>query len=152
MPANWVVIWGVAVVVFVVVESLTVGITSIWFAFGALVALIAAMLHAPEWLQVLLFILVSCGTLWLTRPLAAKYINGKKQATNADRVIGMTGRVIEKIDNVASTGAVTVGGKEWTARSQSGILIDEGTFVRAVAIDGVKLIVYPEPQQYSAEQ
>lgn len=148
MP-SWVVIWGVALVVFLIVEGITVGLASIWFACGALVSLIAALLGAPVWLQFLLFILVSGVTLWMTRPLAAKYVNEKKQATNADRVIGMTGRVTEKIDNVSGTGAVSIGGKLWTARSQTGVTIEPGTLVRGVAIDGVKLIVYQEPQQYT---
>ena len=149
MGMSWVAIWGILIVVFLGLEAITFGITSIWFACGALVSMLAAMLHAPQWLQFLLFVLVSAATLMITRPLAAKYINDNKQATNADRVIGMTGRVIEQVDNVMSTGQVSVSGKIWTARSQSGVVIDMDTLVRAVAIDGVKLIVYPEPQQYT---
>ena len=80
--------WAVAVVAFVVLELVTVGLASIWFALGALCALIASLLGAPVWLQVVWFIIVSVATLFLTRPLAKKYINSKTMATNADRVIG----------------------------------------------------------------
>ena len=151
MGISWVAVWGIALVVFLGLEAITLGITSIWFASGALVSMLAAMLKAPEWLQFLLFVLVSAVTLMITRPLVAKYINNNRQATNADRVIGMTGRVIEQVDNVLSTGQVSVGGKIWTARSQAGVIIELDTLVRAVAIDGVKLIVHPEPQQYTEE-
>ena len=146
---SWVTIWGIAFVAFLIIEGATVGLTSIWFACGAIIALIAAALGAPVPLQFVLFILISGVTLWLTRPLAAKYLTGKSQATNADRVIGMTGRVTESIDNVSGTGTVSIGGKLWTARSQTGVPIAEDTLVKGVAIDGVKLIVYPEPQQYA---
>lgn len=138
-----VVIWAVAAVVFLVIEGLTAGITSIWFAIGALGALVSSLFNAPLWLQILWFILISGVTLWLTRPLAKKYVNAKVQPTNADRVIGMEGMVTESIDNLASTGTVSVSGKFWTARSASGAPISAGTRVLARNIDGVKLIVEP---------
>lgn len=134
-------IWGALLLLFLVVEGATAGLASIWFALGALVALIAALLHAPLWLQIVLFCIVSVATLILTRPLARRYVNGRRQATNADRVIGETGRVTETIDNIAGTGAVYVGGKIWTARTKNEEIIPEDTLVRADAIEGVKLIV-----------
>lgn len=146
MPVTWEVIWGIALIVFLVVEGVTVGLASIWFACGALAALISAFFGAPVWLQFLLFILVSGVTLWITRPLAARYINAKKQPTNADRIIGMIGIVTERIDNVSAVGAVSIGGKTWTARSQTGEIIPEDSRVVALAIDGVKLIVCSESQ------
>ncbi len=135
------VVWGALLILFLIVEGVTAGLASIWFALGALVALIAALLKAPVWLQLGLFFAVSIVTLILTRPLARKYINGRRQATNADRVIGMTGRVTETIDNIAGTGAVYVEGKLWTARTKDEETIPEGALVRADAIEGVKLIV-----------
>ena len=135
------VIWGALLILFLIVEGATAGLTSIWFALGSLVALIAALLKAPLWLQIVLFLVVSIAVLIVTRPLARKYINGRSQATNADRVIGMTGRVRETVDNIAGTGAVFVGGKLWTARTADSEIIPEGALVRADAIEGVKLIV-----------
>ena len=134
-------VWGALMILFLIVEGATAGLASIWFALGALAALVAALLKAPIWLQIVLFLIVSIAVLILTRPLARKYINSRSQATNADRVIGMTGRVRETIDNIAGTGAVFVGGKLWTARTADSEIIPEGALVRADAIEGVKLIV-----------
>lgn len=144
MPLPMTVIWGIAMVIFLIIEGVTAGLASIWFAVGALAALISAAFGAPLWLQIVWFIVLSIVTLILTRPLARKYINNKSQATNADRMFGMTGRVTEAIDNIAGTGAVHLGGKEWSARSADGSAIPAGALVRAEAIDGVKLIVRPE--------
>jgi membrane protein implicated in regulation of membrane protease activity len=137
-------LWGGAAIVFLIMEGVTAGLTSIWFAIGAAAALVCALLGLPVWVQVLVFAVVSAAALLLTRPLAKKYVNSKRQPTNADRTIGATGRVTETIDNVAATGSVTVGGKLWTARSVTGAVIPEGTLVRCTGIEGVKLMVVPE--------
>lgn len=134
--------WLIAIVVFLVVEGLVPGLVSIWFAFGSLAALIASLLHAPAWLQVLWFFAVSVAALCLTRPLAKKYINSKVQPTNADMIIGADCVVRETIDNLMGTGAVTVGGKTWTARTEEdGITAQPGDIMKVVRIEGVKLIV-----------
>lgn len=134
-------LWLVVMVLFLVVEAATVGLVCIWFAVGALAALIAALLGAEIWLQIVLFLVVSAVALYFTRPLAKKYINAKVEPTNADMVIGKECRVTEAIDNIAGTGAVYVDGKTWTARSESDEVIPEGTLVTAKRIEGVKLIV-----------
>lgn len=136
-------IWAVAIVVFLVIEALTVGIASIWFALGSICALIAALLGAPEWLQVVWFVVISVVSLVFTRPIVKKYVHSKRQPTNADRVIGMKATVREDIDNLAATGSVMVDGKEWTARSSGGETITGGSVVKVLAIEGVKLIVEP---------
>ena len=136
-------IWAVAIVVFLVIEALTVGIASIWFALGSICALIAALLGAPEWLQVAWFVVVSVVTLIFTRPVVKKYVHSKRQPTNADRVIGMKASVREEIDNLAAKGSVVVDGKEWSARSADGEKIASGKIVTVLAIEGVKLIVKP---------
>ncbi|MEA4895474.1 MAG: NfeD family protein [Oscillospiraceae bacterium] len=146
------IIWAALVVVFLIIEGATAGLTSIWFAAGALAALAAAFLDARIWLQIVLFILVSVAMLLLTRPLAKKYVNRKIQPTNADRVIGREATVSEGIDNVAGKGAVTVGGRVWTARSSSGVAIEKGTRVEVKAIEGVKLIVEPLEAAVTAEK
>ena len=138
MPA----IWLGAIVLFLVVEALVPGLVSIWFAFGALAALISALLSAPFWLQFVWFVAVSVAALALTRPLARKYVNARVQPTNADMLIGRECLVTETIDNLRGTGAVSVGGKVWTARSDGDKqTIPNGAMARVLRIEGVKLIV-----------
>ncbi|MGM9522302.1 MAG: NfeD family protein [Oscillospiraceae bacterium] len=133
--------WIAALVVFLAVEAATVSLVTIWFALGSLCALVAAVCGAQPWLQFVLFVVISGAVLAALRPLAKKYVNVRKKPTNADRVIGMVCPVTESIDNVAGTGAVSVDGKVWTARSANGAKIPEGVLVRPVSIQGVKLIV-----------
>lgn len=138
---NMSIVWVVIMVVFLVVEAATAGLTCIWFAIGALAALIAALFGAPIWLQLVWFFVVSVVTLYFTRPLVLKYLNSRSQPTNADMVIGKEALVTEAIDNVESAGAVAVGGKVWTARSENGEPIEVGSIVTVLRIEGVKLIV-----------
>ena len=138
---NMSIVWVVIMVVFLVVEATTAGLTCIWFAIGALAALIAALFGAPIWLQLVWFFVVSVVTLYFTRPLVLKYVNSRSQPTNADMVIGKEALVTEAIDNVESAGAVAVGGKVWTARSENGEPIEVGSIVTVLRIEGVKLIV-----------
>lgn len=133
--------WIVAAVFFLVVEGITVGLTSVWFALGALAAMVCALLDAPVWLQIVVFILVSGVSLYFTRPIVKKYVNGKVQPTNADKIIGTECRVTETIDNISGTGAVYVDGKTWTARSENDEIIPQGELVTTVRIEGVKVIV-----------
>ena len=133
--------WLIVMVLFLVVEAVTVGLVCIWFAVGALIALLAAMCGAQLWLQIVLFLVASAATLYFTRPLVKRYVNSKVEPTNADMVIGKECRVTETVDNIAGTGAVYVDGKTWTARSENDEVIPEGTLVTAKSIDGVKLIV-----------
>ena len=141
-----VIVWAVATAVFVVVELATYGLASIWFALGSLVALVAAALGAPLWLQIVLFAVVSVVTLLLTRPLAKKYVNNKKQPTNADRYIGAEALVTEEINKVVGTGAVNVDGRVWSARTADDSVLPAGTRVVVKEIRGVRLIVEPEKQ------
>ena len=139
-----VILWAVATVAFIILELATVGLASIWFALGAPCALIAALLGAPVWLQVVWFAVVSVATLLLTRPLAKKYINSRATATNADRVIGHKAVVKERIDELAGTGAVLADGKMWSARILGGGIAEVGDIVVVREIQGVKLIVEPQ--------
>ena len=143
MPA----LWLAAMVVLLIIEGAVPGLVSIWFALGALAALLAAILHAPVWLQVTWFVVVSVVSLILTRPLARKYVNSKTQPTNADMLIGSDCVVRERIDNLRGTGAVLAQGKEWPARTESGEASAEvGEIVKIVRIEGVKLIVKKEKE------
>ena len=141
IASNMSIVWLVLMVLLLIVEALTAPLVCIWFALGALAALISALFGAAVWLQAVWFLAVSLLTLWLTRPLALKYLNNRKVATNADRVIGAEAVVTEEIDNIAGTGAVHVDGHEWSARSASGGRLAKGSVVKVERIEGVKLIV-----------
>ena len=135
-------VWLVAMIVLLIIEGIVPGLVSIWFAIGAFAAMISAILGAPLWLQVLWFVAVSILTLCLTRPFAKKYVNSRATPTNADMLIGKECVVTEEIDNVLGTGAVTVGGKVWTARTEEPDgKAETGKVMTVVRIDGVKLIV-----------
>ena len=135
-------VWLVAMIVLLIIEGIVPGLVSIWFAIGAFAAMISAILGAPLWLQVLWFFAVSILTLCLTRPFAKKYVNSRATPTNAAMLIGKECVVTEAIDNVLGTGAVTVGGKVWTARTEEPDgKAETGKVMTVVRIDGVKLIV-----------
>ena len=137
-------IWLAFIILFVIAEAMTVGLVSIWFAGGALVAMFFAMAGANVGWQMLAFLGISAGLLFATRPLAKKYINNKKEKTNYKSIIGEVAKVIETIDNYNQTGAAFADGKEWTARStKDNVVIKKDTLVKVVAIEGVKLMVEP---------
>lgn len=142
---NWAAfIWLVLMIGFLIAEaSCPCHLISVWFAVGALIAVLVAVLGGPLWLQILLFLLVSCGLLAALWPLVRKFLKPKLTATNVDSVIGSTGLVTVAIDNVNAVGQVKLGGMEWTARSTSGDPIPEGTRIRVDRIEGVKAFVSP---------
>lgn len=134
--------WLVLLILCIVVEVLTMGLTTIWFGGGALAAVLAAVLHAPIFVQVILFFLVSLLLLFFTRPLAVKYFNKDRVKTNVESMAGRQAIVTSEIDNIQSAGQVTVSGQEWSARSSDDrVRIPVGTVVRIAAVSGVKLIV-----------
>lgn len=135
--------WFVLLVGFAVLEISTMNLTSIWFVAGSLAALLCAIFGGAIIWQILLFVVISGVTLAVVRPLAKKYLTVAPKATNADRVFSMVGIVIEDINNTLATGAVSIGGKVWTARSLTGEVLREGTYVRPKMMEGVKLIVEP---------
>ncbi len=138
--AAWV-IWLILLVGALVLESISMQLFSVWFAAGALAALIASLLDAPVWLQVTLFIVVTAASLAATRPLVKK-LHSKIQPTNADRYLGRTGIVIEEIDNRKATGQIKVDGSIWTARSLGeGDVIAIDQLVQVKEIQGVKAMV-----------
>ena len=139
---NMTVFWLVVLVVLVIIELLTMGLTTVWFAGGALIAVIAAIFHAPLALQVILFLLVSVILLFFTRPLAVKYFNKDRVRTNAESLVGHQVIVISEIDNLQGIGQVNVGGMEWSARTRTdGMKLPVGTVTTVLAINGVKLVV-----------
>ena len=137
------ILWLVLLIIFAVSEAVSVGLTSIWFAAGALAALIAALLGGAQWIQLTLFLAVSLLCLLAVRPLAKRHLNNRVVPTNADRVIGAEAQVTEDIDNVHGKGAVIIRGIAWSARSEDGGSIPAGTMVRVLRIEGVKVFVEP---------
>ena len=136
-------IWFALAVVFLLIEGNTVMLVSVWFAAGSLTAMLAALLCAPFWLQLILFLGISAGLLALLRPLVRKYLKPKITATNVDSLIGSQGYVTETVDNLAATGQVKLGAMPWTARSTDGAPIEKGTLVRVDRVEGVKAFVSP---------
>ena len=145
MEYGMLIFWVILLVVFVVVEAITAQLTTIWFAAGAAAAIVAEMLGAEQWLQWVVFAVVSAIAVVATRPLVKKITAKRMEPTNADRCIGMTAIVTEEIDNVSGKGTAKVGGTAWTARSQNGEVIAQGSKVTVTAIEGVKIIVTPNP-------
>jgi membrane protein implicated in regulation of membrane protease activity len=136
------VVWLTVLVVLVIIELLTMGLTTIWFAGGALVAAVVSLFQAPLALQVILFLIVSAILLFFTRPLAVKYFNKDRVRTNAESLVGRQAIVISEIDNLQGIGQVNVGGMEWSAKtSVDGITLPVGTVATVLAISGVKLVV-----------
>lgn len=139
---NMTVVWLAVLVALVVIELLTMGLTTIWFAGGALIAAIASLFGVPLALQVILFLVASALLLYFTRPLAVKYFNRDRVRTNAESLVGRQAIVISEIDNLQGIGQVNVGGMEWSARTRvDGVRLPVGTVTTILAINGVKLIV-----------
>jgi len=145
---NLMTIWLIVFVACIVIEIITMGLTTIWFAGGALIAAVAAALNAPLWLQIVLFIAVSLALLYFTRPVAVKYFNKDRVRTNAESLVGKQAIVISEIDNLQGIGQVTVWGQEWSARTTiEGITLPVGSVVIIRAISGVKLMVEEKTMQ-----
>ena len=136
-------IWLAAIIVFLLVEAGTVALVSIWFAGGALLAMIAAALGAGVPVQLAVFVLSSGLLLALMWPLAKKRINGRHVRTNADRLIGREVLVTEQIENLKETGEIKVNGVLWTAVSADGSVIPEGSLVRIERLESAKVYVSP---------
>ncbi len=137
----YIALWAIIMVLMLIVEASTAALLTVWFAFGALAALIAALLGATFGVQIAVFFLVSGLMLAFLLPYARRKIELKKTATNADRIIGAEGIVTETIDEVQGTGQIRVMGAVWSARSQSGISIEIGAKIKVDAIQGVKAVV-----------
>lgn len=141
-------LWLALLIVFLVVEWATVGLVSIWFAGGALVAMLIAGAGGGTFWQIAAFFAVSALLLVLTRPLAVKFINTKKEKTNYEGIIGKIVRITETVDNYNQTGSANVGGQEWTARSEEdAVVLETGTLAKVVNIKGVKLILKPYTEE-----
>ena len=135
-------IWLAILAVLLVTEAITAGLTTIWFAGGALVAAVASYFGAGLITQLMLLLCVSLVLLIFTRPAAVKFMNKGVTKTNAESLIGRKAVVIQTIDNLAQTGQVRISDIEWMARTSSdGIVLPEKAVVIVKEIQGVKLIV-----------
>ena len=133
--------WLAVFVLLIVIELATMGLTTIWFAGGAVAGFIASMLGANVVIQAVVFFVVSIVLLIFTRPFAVRYINSNKTKTNIDGLIGQEALVLEEINNIRETGCARLEGKEWTARSVDDSVIPADTVVIVERIEGVQLIV-----------
>lgn len=133
--------WLIVLAVLIFIEIMTLGLTTIWFAGGALVAFIVSLFYDNLLLEIILFLVVSLALLYFTRPFVMKYFNPKRTKTNYEGVIGKDALVTTTIDNMNAVGQVIVDGQEWSARSLDGSIIENGTKVNVHGISGVKLLV-----------
>ena len=133
--------WLILFIILLIIEICTLGLTTVWFAIGALVSWILALLQVSLPVQVIVFLVVSILLFILTRPIAIKYFNRNREKTNADGLIGQVAIVTETIDAIQSTGVVVINGMEWSAKASDGQVIEEGVQVMVESIQGVKLIV-----------
>ncbi len=137
-----VVFWLIVLAAAAIVELITMGLTSIWFAGGALVACIVAIFVPYFWVQVLIFAAVTLALLIFTRPIAVKFFNRNRFRSNAEGMVGERAIVISEIDNLKGIGEVTIRGIDWSARTENdGIVIPKNAAVIIKSIEGNKLIV-----------
>ncbi|MCD7761491.1 MAG: NfeD family protein [Clostridiales bacterium] len=148
------VFWVIAIVVFAIVEGVTVGLASIWFVAGALAALIVSLFISNIWIQAAVFLLVSILSLAAFKPLVERYLTPKdaKRATNLDSIIGREAVVREDICNLENRGQVKIKGLEWSALSETGEDIPAGTVVVVDRIEGVRVYVHPVPVESASTQ
>ena len=141
-PAMLNLIWLGLFILLLVIEIITVGLTTIWFAAGALAALAANVLGANLIIQIIIFLAVSVVLLIFTRPWAEKHLNRKRVRTNYEREIGKVIRITEKVDNLDQTGKSVVDGQEWTVRSKdNNVILEKDELAKVISVSGVKLIV-----------
>lgn len=134
-------IWLGIAVALGILEAATVALICIWFAIGALAAMIPAYFGAPLWVQILVFLVVSAVCLAFTRTFFKDVVKTEKQPTNTDRLIGTDGVVSFKINNLQGSGKVYISGLTWSARTVDGTEAEEGDIVTVEKIEGATLYV-----------
>ena len=140
-------LWLIVLAVLLIIEAITVGLTTIWFAGGALIAAVLSWMGMGIAVQWGVFLLISLVLLIFTRPLAVRYMNKGVSKTNVNSLIGEKAVVIQPINNLAQTGQVRINDIEWMARTSSDeVTIPEQAVVTIEAVQGVKLIVKEEKE------
>lgn len=141
--------WLAIFVILLIIEIVTMGLTTIWFAGGALAAMAAGLIGFGTGIQILVFLVVSVLLLVLTRPIAVKYFNQERQKTNAESLIGQQALVLEDIDTLQDAGLVEVRGQEWSAKTdEPNGKIAKNKVVVIEGIQGVKLIVREKEERH----
>ena len=147
---NWeAIFWLIAMVIFIAAEAMTVSLVSIWFAVGALGAIIVALTGGGLTFQVTVFLALAVVLLLSLRGIVRKHFTPRITRTNVDSVIGATGVVVTPVNNIAALGQVQIGGVEWSARSSDNSHIPAGTLVKVEKIEGVKVFVTPVREEAS---
>ena len=134
-------IWLIVAVILGIMEAVTVSLISVWFAIGALAAIIPAYFGVPFWGQILVFLAVSAIAFAFTKRFFKDVVKVKKQPTNSDGLIGTDGIVTAEINNHEGAGKVYISGLTWSARSKNGKTIPEGAVVTVDKIEGATLVV-----------
>ncbi len=134
-------LWLLILAILIFIEIITLGLTTIWFAGGALVAFIISLFYDNLLVELILFLVVSVILLYFTRPLVLKYFNPKKGKVNQEGIVGRTAMVTAAIDNRIAAGQVEIDGVVWSAKSLDNIVIEQGSEVKIHGISGVRLIV-----------
>ena len=139
------IIWLIVTVAMAVIEIMTMGLVTIWFAAGAAIALLLSLVGTPLWIQIVAFIVVSCVVLLLVRPIATAHFNNRLKKTNIDAIVGRKLIAKTDIDNLHGFGKVDMDGSTWlAASSMDNVVIHEGEEVKVVEVRGAKLIVERE--------
>ena len=138
---TWI-IWLALFVAMLAVEALGPALVSVWFAFGAIVALIVSFIPGVAWwVEVVIFVVISLATLLALRPVLRRYFKRNNYNTNIDSFTGKRGYVIEDIEYL-KPGAVKIGDVSWTAIPvDKDAKILENEIIEVVAVNGNKLIV-----------
>lgn len=144
------VVWLIIFAILIIVEIATMGLTTVWFAGGAVIACILAALKLPLWVQIVGFLISSFALLFFTRPVAQRYFNKTRLRTNVEAAIGRQAIVVSEIDNLQGIGRVNLGSMEWSARTEDGSVLKPGAVVIVKRVEGNKLIV--EEQVFQDEK
>lgn len=135
--------WLIIAGIFFIIEMATVGFLMFWLGIGALLAMITSFITSSIVVQTIVFVITSCILIPLTKPLADKFTGQKSVATNSYSLINKRGIVTLEINPIQGAGQIKVNGEIWSAKSEDDSIIPEGTEVKILSIDGVKLIVSP---------
>lgn len=130
-------LWLVLAIVLFVIEAMVPGLVCIWFALGAVAAMVLSFFVANSAVQLIVFIVVSAILLLSTRGLVKKLMQGREERTNADRFVGQDAIVTQTVDNLNNTGRISICGLEWKAASVDKSVIAEGSVVTIMEIRGV---------------
>ena len=144
--------WLVLMIILLLIEISTVGLTTIWGVVGAFVAMLLSMVGVPIVAQFIVFLFVTSLLLYYTRPWALKHLNNKVTKTNKDKLIGQIIKVTETVDNINQTGSGNVNDVSWTLRTKDNSIIPAGSLVKVLEISGVKLIVEPHMEDTQSQK